>query len=374
MRGSRPPASSLFKPETMLDLLRIRTAFPFLTEGGAYLNTAAAGLSWKGQGSVAAEFFDAAKSRGILGAPQWAAKTAATKAALATLIGVAPHCVHFVGSTTEALNIVALSLPLEKGAQVVLADDEFPSVVHSWWSRRESGVELVRIPIADESSRTEALCAAINDRARVLAVSHVHWRSGTRVDLEKLAQRCREHDCHLIVDGVQALGAIPVAAGLADAYCASVFKWLLSGFGLGILVVGERLAAELVPTLRGYRNEPPKHSVSYGQINYPGIYALLASLEYLQSVGWDNIHVQVNALAHRAIVDLHAKGFDVVTPENGYAGIVSVRHPEASRIVRALAQERIFVEDRDSIVRASPHFYNTDEDVDCFISALARHA
>jgi selenocysteine lyase/cysteine desulfurase len=357
----------------MLDIAPTRAAFPFLTEN-TYLNTAAAGLSWKGQGTVAAGFFDAAKSQGVLGAPQWAAKAVATKTELAALLGVPSHRIHFVGSTTEALNIVALSLPLASGARVVLADDEFPSVVHCWWSRLQSGVELVRVPIPDESKRTEALCAAINGRVRVLAVSHVHWRTGTRVDLEQLAQRCREHDCRLIVDGVQALGAIPVEAGVADAYCASVFKWLLSGFGLGVLVVGEQLAAELVPAVRGYRNEPPERSVSYGQVNYPGIYALQASLEYLRSVGWDNVHAQVNGLARRAMAGLHAQGFEVVTPDNGHAGIVSIRHSEASRLVSELARERIFVEDRDSIIRASPHFYNTDEEIDRFISALARLA
>ncbi len=357
----------------MLDIARIRSAFPFLAEG-VYLNTAAVGLSWKGLGGAGAEFFDAAASRGMFGAPQWTAKTAAAKAELGALMGVPPHCIHFVGSTTEALNIVALSLPLESGARVVVADDEFPSVVHSWWSRLRSGIELVRIPIADESRRTEALCAAINDGVRVLAVSHVHWRTGTRVDLEQLAQRCRQHNCRLIVDGVQALGAMRVDAGVADAYCASFFKWLLSGFGLGVLVVGEQLAAELVPVLRGYRNEPPERIVSYGQINYPGIYALQASLEHLRSLGWDNIHAQVNRLARRAIATLQTQGFDVVTPDNGHAGIVSIRHPEASRLVRELAQDKIFVEDRDSIVRASPHFYNTDEDIDRFISALARRA
>jgi cysteine desulfurase / selenocysteine lyase len=370
----QPPAPpDIHDIKLMLDIAPTRAAFPFLTEN-TYLNTAAAGLSWKGQGTVAAGFFDAAKSQGVLGASQWAAKAVATKTELAALLGVPSHRIHFVGSTTEALNIVALSLPLASGARVVLADDEFPSVVHCWWSRLQSGVELVRVPIPDESKRTEALCAAINGRVRVLAVSHVHWRTGTRVDLEQLAQRCREHDCRLIVDGVQALGAIPVEAGVADAYCASVFKWLLSGFGLGVLVVGEQLAAELVPAVRGYRNEPPERSVSYGQVNYPGIYALQASLEYLRSVGWDNVHAQVNGLARRAMAGLHAQGFEVVTPDNGHAGIVSIRHPEASRLVSELARERIFVEDRDSIIRASPHFYNTDEEIDRFISALARLA
>jgi selenocysteine lyase/cysteine desulfurase len=357
----------------MLDTDRVRAAFPHLARC-VYLNTAAAGLSWVGQGKAAAEFYDSGKSKGMGGAAEWAAKVLDAKRELASLMDVPAHCVHFVGSTTEALNLVALSLPLKRGDQVVVAQDEFPSISQSWLGWQSKGVELIQVPITHEAERTEALCAAVNDRVRALAVSHIHWRTGTRVDLSQLSARCREHDCRLIVDGVQAVGAVPVQAGIADAYCASVFKWLLSGFGLGFVTVSDRLAGELQPVLRGYNNEWPSRSVRYGHINYPGVYALHSSLEYMRSLGWDEIHAQVDNLALRAIASLRSHGFSVITPDRAHGGIVSIQHPAASHLVRALAVQSIFVEDRGPIVRASPHFYNTEEDVDRFVSALARAA
>jgi selenocysteine lyase/cysteine desulfurase len=287
---------------------------------------------------------------------------------------VAPECVHFVGSTTEALNLVVLSLPLHAGDKVVFAQDEFPSVVQALSGWQAKGVELIEVPISHEAQRTEALCAAVQPGVRALAVSHVHWRTGTRADIAQLSARCLEFDCRLIVDGVQAVGAVPVRAGVADAYCASVFKWLLSGFGLGFVFVSETLASELQPILRGYSNEPPSQALRYGHINYPGVYALLASLEYQQSLGWDEIFSRVNDLALRAIAALSSRGFEVITPLAAHGGIVSVRHPEASRVVQALAAEGIFVEDRSGVLRASPHFYNTEEDIEKFVSALVRHA
>jgi selenocysteine lyase/cysteine desulfurase len=357
----------------MLDSNQVRAAFPHLARG-VYLNTAAAGLSWTGQGKAAAEFYDSGKSKGMGGALEWAAKVTAAKWELANLMDVPSHSIHFVGSTTEALNLVAQSLPLKRGDKVVVAEDEFPSVVQSWLSWQRQGVELIHVPIAHESERTEMLCAAVNAGVRALAVSHVHWRTGTRVDLDLLSRRCRQYDCRLIVDGVQAVGAIPVQAGIADAYCASVFKWLLSGFGLGFVTLSERLAGELQPVLRGYNNEPPSRSVRYGHINYPGVYALQASLEFMRTLGWEEIHEHVDNLTLRAIGSLRSRGFEVITPVRAHAGIVSIQHPAASALVSALAEQSIFVEDRGPVVRASPHFYNTEEDIDRFVSALARSA
>jgi selenocysteine lyase/cysteine desulfurase len=357
----------------MLDIERVRTAFPYVAQGVVYLNTAAAGLSWRGQGTAAAEFYET-KSQGIGGAEEWAAKLSATKAELTTLMDVPPDCIHFVGSTTEALNLVAQSMPLKPGDKVVVARDEFPSVTQAWLSWQSRGVQLVEVPIAEEAARTESLCAAVNRGVRALAVSHIHWRTGTRVDLEQLSARCREFDCRLIVDGVQAIGAVPVQAGSADAYCASVFKWLLSGFGLGFVTLSEQLAGELQPVLRGYNNEPPSRSVRYGHINYPGIYALHGTLEYLRSLGWSAIHARVESLALRTMTALRTRGFEVITPSGAHGGIVSIQHPEASMLVNALARQSIFVEDRGPVVRASPHFYNTEDDIDRFVSALARSA
>lgn len=349
----------------------IRKAFPCLADC-VYLNTASAGLSWAGQGAAAAEFYDGAKAKGIGGSHQWAARADVAKEAIGRLLGVSASRVHFAGSTTEALNLIALAMPLEYGDRVVVADDEFTSVVEPWVTLSRRGVVLHRVPIRNEQDRTRALCEAIDSRTRALAVSHVHWRTGTRVDLAALAAACRRHGCRLIVDGVQAVGAVPVSADEADAYCASVFKWLLSGFGLAILVLGEDFADTLNPALRGYANLPPSRGLRYGHMNYPGIYALHATLSYLGSVGWENIHGRVGHLVARAMAGLHAAGFDVVTPRESHAGIVSIRHSESARVVEALADRAIIVEDGAPYIRMSPHFYNTDDDVDRLLSALVR--
>lgn len=361
------------KPAREFVIEAVRADFPHLARC-TYLNTASAGLSWAGQGRAAAEFYDSAKSKGIGGQSDWAGSLDETRRELAQITGVPAASIHFVGSTTEALNLVALSLPWVSGDRVVMADDEFPSVVQPWLTLSSRGVDVVRVPIAQEADRTQLLCEAINDSVRVLAVSHVHWRTGTMVDMSALQSACERHDCRLIVDGVQAVGAVAIDAGMADAYCASVFKWLLSGFGLGFVTLSDRLAQELTPVLRGYANEPPGRGISYGHVNYPGIYALRKTLDYLQSVGWDNIHSRVAGLAKYSISTLRDRGFDVLTPPDAHAGIVSIRHPTTGRLARSLADQAIYVEDGNPILRISPHFYNMEAEIDRCVEALTRCA
>jgi len=357
---------------TMLDSAAIRREFPYLVDN-VYLNTASAGLSWTGQADAAAEFYRH-KIGGITQHDDWLDRARDTRARIGKLLGVPAERILFTSSTTEALNLIALAMPLAQGDCVVVADDEFASVIAPWETMQRNGIRLQRVPIGNESERTEALCAAINPSTRVLAVSHVHWRTGTRVDLDALSAVCARFDCRLIVDGVQAAGAVAVDASNTDAYCASVFKWLLSGFGLGFMVLSDRLSAGLTPAVRGYSNVQPSRSLRYGHQNYPGIYALHATLQYLEAIGWSEIYSQVDRLTARLSVSLRELGFDLVTPHDSRAGIISIRHPDVERLVACLAAESISVEDGTPFLRVSPHFYNTDEDLERFLRILARNS
>jgi len=365
--GIRHPGSDPSPEVSALEAAR--RSFPFVAEA-VYLNTATAGLAWKGLAEASAAFYEA-KQRGICGRSEWVATAARARASLAALLGVGEDAVSFTGSATEALNLACLGLPLPPGSRVAIAADEFPSVWQACLALRKSGIDIAPIEIPSENGRSAALADAAS-AAQAVAVSHVHWRTGTTVDLDQIGAACRASGAWLIVDGVQAVGAIPVRAGLADAYCGSSFKWLLGGFGLGFMTLSERLARDWTPPFRGYANEWPSRDPQYGHLDYPGIYALGASLAFLGSLGWDAIFQRVARLSGRLSDRLLHQGFDVLTPRAATAGIVSIRREDAAELVQRLAQESLFVEDRESIVRASPHFYNTEAEIDRFVAALAQ--
>lgn len=352
-----------------VDVREIRRDFPYL-DTCVYMNTAAVGICPSGSGAAAARFYDDFKSKGFDARDAWRDVEYDLQRRLASVLKTSAHTIGFVGSTTEALNLVAQSVRLLPGEEVVFAADEFPSVRLAWQRHQHAGVELRPVTVAKEEERTDAIVAAVSARTRVVCVSHVHWCTGTRVDLRPLHETCRKHGAMLIVDGVQAAGAVDVDASLADVYAGSVFKWFLSAFGVAFLAIRKEFEARLEPAFRGYANEPPSRSLRYAHINYPGLNVLRASLDYLEWIGWPQIHGRLAVLTELLHQELQRAEFSVATPPSARAGIVSVAHPNAAVLVDRLWKRGCRVELRDGLVRISPHFYNTEEEVHHLVQAL----
>jgi cysteine desulfurase / selenocysteine lyase len=151
-----------------------------------------------------------------------------------------------------------------------------------------------------------------------------------------------------------------------------VFKWLLSGFGLAVLIVREPVQRQLTPAVRGYNNPSPSTELQYSHVNYPGICALAATLEHIESeVGWESVFARVDALTDALTTELESRGISVVTPRHARAGIVSCAVAVPDRVRDTLAARAIFVESREGCLRISPHFYNTFEDIHACVEALA---
>ncbi|MBB3082327.1 selenocysteine lyase/cysteine desulfurase [Geodermatophilus sabuli] len=204
----------------------------------------------------------------------------------------------------------------------------------------------------------------------MLAVSHVHPWTGTRLDLTRLGRACREVGALLVVDGIQALGACPVDLAHVDVYGAGVFKWLLSGFGTGIGVFRDRAREALTPAHRSYGNPPPSRSFEYSAPNLPGLYVLDATTEYLEELGWARVFERVDLLAGQVAAVLDGLGVAPLTPRDARAGIVTVDVADSAAVVAGLKERGVDVSDKVGRVIVSPHFYNTSGDVDRFAEAM----
>ncbi|HVZ43907.1 MAG TPA: aminotransferase class V-fold PLP-dependent enzyme [Ramlibacter sp.] len=349
----------------------VRDLFPYL-EARCYLDTAAAGLAWQGHGAAVARFFDEVKDRGYDARPEWWAMIAKVRARLARWLGMEPEDVAFVSNTTEGLNLAAHSLRFARGERIVLAEDEFPSVARIWGPAAQAGAELVRVPIPREALRQQALMEAVDARTRLLVVSQTHSGTGTTVDLDALGRHCHERGALLMVDGIQALGAVPFTLEHVDIYASSFFKWMLSGFGIAMLVTSARAREAMTPAWHGYANMDEPHQLQYAHVNSPAIYGLDATLDLMESFGWEAIHAQVRDLGDRLLLAADGHGLDLVTPRAQRAGIFIFRAPDGEAARMRLAESGISVSARGQGVRVSPHFYNTAEDVDRCASALAQ--
>lgn len=351
------------------DIAVVRRHFPYL-EKCLYLDTGTAGISWTGQGAAAAKFYDEDKALGFDGHEVWRAQVVRCQRQLAQLVHVEPEQISFLSNTSEALNLVARAIPLRADDEVLFAEDEFPSVMLAWIAHEAAGGSIRRVRIPDESERTRALVSAISERTRVVCVSHVHSSTGTCIDLSELGAACRARGVRLIVDGMQAAGSIPVDASLADFYVSAAYKWLLSGFGLAFVAMSHDLAATVDPALRGYNNEGDSRVLRSGHANYPGIYALSATLDFLEGIGWPDIHARVESLAMLLDARLRDAGWSVVTPQNARAGIVSIAVSNAKLCEERLGRRGVRVAERGGLLRITPDFYNTEAEIDHFIVAL----
>ena len=352
------------------DLSRLREPFPHLHDR-IYLDTAAAGLSWQGHGAAVARFYDDVKVRGYDARPEWQAMTEKVRARLAAWLGVGADDVTFVSNTTEGLNLAALSLQFDAGDRIVLAADEFPSVIRIWEAAGRAGAELVRVPISSEANRQTDLLSALDARTRLLVLSHTHSGTGTTVDLERMGEICRRRGVLLMVDGVQALGAVPVDLSHVDIYAASFFKWMLSGFGVGVLVTSGKARARMKPAYHGYKNMDDASQLQYAHVNIPAMYGLDATLDFFERIGWDTVHARVRELGSHLIDGAARHGLDLVTPADMRAGIFVVRCPNGEAVRQQLAAQNISVSARGQGVRISPFFYNTTGEIDQCLATLA---
>ena len=340
-----------------------KALFPILQDC-AYLDTGTVGISAPQHAAAAAAFFNEGKCQGALGREKWQNKAAEVKGKLAKWLNVETSEIEFFSGTTDALNIISHSIEWKTGDEIVVADDDFPSTRGAWQVAEKSGTKIRKISIDNESERGIQIADALTPKTRLLAVSHVHSIAGTRLDLEQLGAHCRENDTLFVVDGIHGLGPVTPTLDKVDAYMSGTFKWMLAGFGISVCVVKNRLREHLVPSFRGYLNEPPSSELQFAHVNYPGVYTLDASLVLMgETIGWQTIYERTAALVGWLTEDLIAGNIQVVTPPDAQAGIVSfcVPDPEASRL--QLLAQGVHVAARGPYLRASPFFYNSRRDV-----------
>lgn len=373
-------------------LEQLRAEFP-VTEQYAYLNHAAvAPMPRRATQRMAAMAEDVSRT----GDQHWADRNRETervRGLAAQILGARdPREVSFCENTSTGLSAIAEGfVDWQPGDNVIGAALDFPSNVYPWMRLSDHGVEYRQVPERDGRIDDGELLSRIDERTRMLALSWVQYASGYRCDLARIGRVCRERGVLLIVDVIQGLGSLEldVERDFVDAAVGSAHKWLLGPEGIGLLYVSDRIVERLRPTRSGWRsmrdqlgwtefkvdfNEGAKRFES-GTLNAYGITALGASLEILLEAGTDVVERRVLSLAGRAAAGLAERGWQVISSRAGgeTSGIVAAVHPDhdADETVRELAGRGVIVAGRAGRLRVSPHFYNTEEEIDRLLSELS---
>lgn len=314
------------------------------------------------------------------------------RARLAGLLGVAEHDLVFTPNTTHGLNICAQGIAWRAGDNVVLPEREFPSLMRAWLQLREQGVEVRVVPWRGAGPTPDELMAAADARTRVVTCSAVAWDTGFQIDLERLGRRCAQAGALLVVDGIQAVGAVeldPQALELA-ALSFHGYKWLLAGFGTGALYVAPRALDQIQPRFVGEHSfvgsetsgeqpapyQPGARRFATGGANALGLAALAASLELIERIGLPAIGAHNRALAQQ-LVDglLHTPGAQLVSPREPERRAAIVVFTLGSRerdeeLVRRLGEQGIVVALRPRGVRVAPHLYNQPAEIDRLLATM----
>lgn len=374
------------------DLALWRREFSASTERGVYLDHA--GVSPLPRSAVAG-MTALAELVAATGSTTWLDRNDGVervRALAARLLGARHvHEVAFVENTSTGLSAVAEGLPWQPGDEVVGAQPEFPSNAYPWMRLADHGVIYHRVPERDGRLDPDEILALLGERTRVLALSWVQFASGFRCDLARLGAACRERGIVFVVDAVQGLGALALdveAAGI-DVCAAACHKWLLGPEGVGLLYIADHVLERLRPPRSGWRSarDPlawgAPERVTWndgaprfesGTLNIYGIHALGASLELLLAAGADTVERRVLALAERVARAFADAGFSLVSSRRPgeTSGIVTATHGAATPevLVERLAARGVTAAARSGRLRAAPHLYNTEEEIDRFGEAL----
>ena len=310
---------------------------------------------------------------------------------LGKLIDAPADRIALTSNTTHGLNIIAAGLPWQKGDEILLSEMEFPANVYPFLNLRNRGVNIKQIPDNDGRITVDMFRRHATDSTRLISLSFVQYLNGYRADLKRIGQFCSENDILFIVDGIQGLGGFPLSVEdlPIDALASGGHKWLMSPKGTGFLYLTKRLQDRLeLPYLGWLSVEHPLDFHNYNQKltqrasrfelatpNQAGIYGMNAAVQLLHRAGIGSISEHLLRITGYLREKLSEKGYEILTPftDNERAGIILFSAGSADRnkdLFRTLLDRNVTISYREGFLRVSPHFYNTREDMDQFLTKL----
>ena len=372
------------------DWAQIRGRFPVL-ENKTYLNSCS-------YGALAVEVKESllryVRDREEKGTDwhYWVERNESVRGAVAAFLGANPDEVAITTSASAGINSIASAMDFAgTRKKVVISDFEFPTNAQIWYAQELRGAEVVRVPERDGYVHVEDFASAIDEETLIVAVTHVSFRNGARLDIPAIAKIAREQGAMIMVDGFQGLGTFEfdVRTAGVDFVVGGMLKYLLGSAGLAFLYVREALIEQLVPTVTGwfaqsdifamdntaYDPSPTARRFEAGTPPVPNSYAAEAGLSIIAEIGLPAIEYRIREITAAIIAEAKGAGYTLAVPDNPerHGALITLRSHDEDAIVAALEHEGIVTSCRAGNLRISPHFYNNSDDIDALFRALRQH-
>jgi kynureninase len=311
---------------------------------------------------------------------------------IAVILGGAPGSVQIQPNASLALATVASCFDFNKGRKkVVTTALDFPSMQYFWDAQRQIGSRIEVVPSPDGISvPLERLLDAIDNETCLVALSHTSYCSSYRVDARAIVEHAHEKGAMVLLDVYQSAGVVPLNATdwNVDFLIGGTIKWLCGGPSCGYLYVRPDQQRDLRPRLTGwvahdspfdFADAPMRYARSVrrfaqGTPSIPALYSAIPGLEIIEAVGVPGIAAESQRRTQLMIDFASERGWIINTPRetNQRGGSVMIGVKNASMMAERLAERRVFVDWRPSAgLRMSPHFFNTDEEVEEALNILA---
>jgi selenocysteine lyase/cysteine desulfurase len=368
---------------------KIREQFP-VTENKVFLNHAAQSPLPKPVADAIHRYTDDFSKFGtsLIECDRWG------KPHFAKLIGARSEEIALIENTSVGLNIAASVLQYPPGSKMVTTDLEYPSVVYPWL-RKNLGARVHYVKSIDGKVSLDDMEKAVDDKTVAVAISHVEYVNGFRHNLRVLSEVAHEHGAYLIVDAIQSVGTMPINVKTDDVdfLMAACYKWLLSPPGAAYLYVKDELIEKFEPSYVGWASVKPEvfkttdfwdiwnlklsKTASRFEVGSPSTISFVGAAEAMKMLlncGTENIKRIIIKLTDRLIDSVKDLGLELQTPEQRQcrSGIVNFKIGKPQKVTDRLNKKGIVVSTRANGIRVSPHFYNTDEEIDKLIEEIKK--
>ncbi len=323
----------------------------------------------------------------------WVEKGETVRALFASLIGAEADEVATATSASAAISALATALDFSGDRnKVVVSDFEFPTAAQIWHAQEKRGAQVVHVPAAGNTIPLERFVDAIDERTKIVSITHVCYRNGVRLDVPSIVEIAHQKGALVLLDSYQALGTFPINVKdlKVDFLVGGVLKYLLSSAGLAFMYVNrDLLDPNLQPSTTGwfaqanifamdiYANSPSPTARRFeaGTPAVPSLYAAAAGMKLIQRIGLTKIENHLRDITGAIKEGAMRRGFNLVSPVDPkrHGALITIRSHNVDLLVKRLTADNIIVSSRDGNLRISPHIYNNLTDVNRLMDCLTNH-
>jgi kynureninase len=377
----------------MRDALSYRPEFPILANS-VYMISNSLGAMPRGVAISLAEYADTWATRGVRAwAERWWTMGTEVGNAVGRIVGAPPGSVSMHENVTTAHAVALSCVPVPgRRRRLVCCAEDFPSTIYLLRAQEPLGFELTIVPAeADFSVDVQRVLDAIDDTTAMVAISHVLFRSSFILDPHPIIERAHTVGAQVVLDTYQSAGIIPldVTALGVDFATGGCLKWLCGGPGNAFLYTRPDLLSIVRPRLTGWfsHREPfafgqgpfeplsDARRMTNGTPSIPAWHAALPGLRIFEEIGTEAVRARSQMLTARLLDAVDRHGFRTIASRDParLAGTVAIDVPDALLVAGTLNARDFVVDFRAGVgIRVSPHFYNTESEIDELLAELAR--